>query len=117
MSVICLLCGGGTLLLVTNADGSTQLVCANHDQHIADKRGQENVTASGLARTLAQLPTLVGDARDRRGLNQREAAAEIGCSPSTLCRIESGQDCSLHVAVAVLRWLASQPEQDGDDRG
>lgn len=109
MSVGCLVCGGGAILLVT-AGGITQLVCAHHEQHVVGERRQLAATARSLAHTLTELPTLVGDARDRRGLNQREAAAEIGCSPSTLCRIESGQDCSLHVAIAVLRWLSSQPE-------
>lgn len=58
-----------------------------------------------LAEILAVLPLLLREARRQRRLSQRAAAAEIGCSYATISRIESGEDCALSNATAVLRWL------------
>lgn len=60
-----------------------------------------------LAGLLDALPVLLREARRRRRLTMREAAAEMGCSISTVCRIEAGEDCVLSNALAVLRWLGS----------
>ena len=41
-----------------------------------------------------------------RGKSLREVAAKAGVSFSTVQRIESGEDCNLSNAIALLRWLA-----------
>jgi ribosome-binding protein aMBF1 (putative translation factor) len=58
-----------------------------------------------LADVVALLPLLLREARRARGLSQRAAAKELGYSFATVSRIESGDDCMLSNAVAVLRWL------------
>jgi hypothetical protein len=72
-----------------------------------------------LVDVLGLLPVLVREARRRRRLSLRAAAAQMGVSPSTAMRIEEGQDCALSNAVAVLRWLdgavttAAEPPAEG----
>lgn len=58
-----------------------------------------------LVEVLGLLPVLLREARRVRRLSLRAAAAQVGCSPSTLQRIEEGQDCALSNAVAELGWL------------
>jgi transcriptional regulator with XRE-family HTH domain len=58
-----------------------------------------------LADVIGHLPLLLREARRARGLSQRAAAIELGCSFSTVSRMEAGQDCALSNAVAVLKWL------------
>jgi transcriptional regulator with XRE-family HTH domain len=58
-----------------------------------------------LAALVDNLPLLLREARRARGLSQRAAARELGCSFSTVSRMEAGDDCALSNAVAVLRWL------------
>lgn len=58
-----------------------------------------------LVSVLAALPLLLRETRRQRGLSSRAAARQIGCSFSTVSRIESGEDCALSNAVAILRWI------------
>jgi ribosome-binding protein aMBF1 (putative translation factor) len=58
-----------------------------------------------LAAVIGNLPLLMREARRARGLSMRAAAAEIGCSAPTIHRMESGADCALSNAAAVLLWL------------
>jgi ribosome-binding protein aMBF1 (putative translation factor) len=58
-----------------------------------------------LASVLAKLPLLLREGRRQRRLSQRAAASELGCSVSTVSRIEAGEDCALSNAMSVLRWL------------
>lgn len=60
---------------------------------------------SELADLLGHLPLLLREARRQRRLSVRAAATQLGMSFSTVSRIESGDDCVLSNAVAVLRWL------------
>lgn len=68
-----------------------------------------------LAEVIDRLPLLLREARRAHGLSVRKAAAEIGCSFSTISRMENGEDCALYNAVAVLRWLDCRPERDETD--
>lgn len=67
------------------------------------------VTYGDVAALLEDLPALLIDARRARGLNQRAAAAQIGCSQPTISHIEAGDACSLWTAARVLRWLDTPP--------
>ncbi len=58
-----------------------------------------------LAAVVGSLPLLLRETRRARGLSMRAAAAEIGCSAPTIQRIETGADCALSNATAVLLWL------------
>lgn len=44
-------------------------------------------------------------------LTVRQVAARIGCLPSTLCRIEHGEQCDSRTLAAVLRWLMEEPAE------
>ena len=70
-----------------------------------------------LADLLGHLPLLLREARRQRRLSVRAAAGQIGCSFSTISRIEAGEDCALSNAIAALRWLgpweAAEQTQDG----
>lgn len=59
-----------------------------------------------VLQVLADLPVICRETRRRKGLALRPAAAEIGCSFSTLCRIESGEDAVLSNVVDVLQWAS-----------
>ncbi|MCX5066627.1 helix-turn-helix domain-containing protein [Micromonospora lupini] len=60
---------------------------------------------SELGDVLAALPVLLRGERRRRQLSIRAAADELGCSASTISRIEAGHDCVLSITIAVLRWI------------
>jgi len=62
-----------------------------------------------LADVIASLPLLLREARRARGLSLRATAKQLGCSFSTVTRMEAGDDCALSNAVAVLRWLDQTP--------
>lgn len=62
-----------------------------------------------LAEVIASLPLLLRETRRARGLSQRAAADQLGLSFSTISRIETGGDCVLSHATAVLRWLDVRP--------
>ncbi len=68
-----------------------------------------------LADILGQLDVLARSARRMRRLTLRSAATEIGVAPSTLKRIEDGEDCAVSSAMRVLRWLGN-PVRPGDGR-
>lgn len=57
--------------------------------------------------TLAALGKLVRDKRGARRL--RDAAPEIGISPATLMRIESGRMPDVETFGKVCRWLGTDP--------
>lgn len=54
---------------------------------------------------LGHLPVLLREARRARQVSQREAGRQLGLSFATVSRIESGEDCALSSATAVLAWL------------
>lgn len=58
-----------------------------------------------MAGILDTLGVVVLNARRTQRLSARELAAKIGVSPSTICRIEAGGDCSTVSLHAVLLWL------------
>ncbi len=47
--------------------------------------------------------------RARRGQSQREVAAELGLSASTVCRVEQGQAPDLASFSKLCRWLGRDP--------
>lgn len=59
---------------------------------------------------LAALPELLRETRRARGLSLRAAGDQAGCGFNTLSRVERGMDCTLFNAVAILQWIASNPE-------
>jgi len=69
-------------------------------------------TYGEIASVLDALPFLLRETRRARRLSQRAAAKQLGCSFSTVCRMESGEDCALSNAVAVIRWLDAPPRQE-----
>lgn len=54
---------------------------------------------SDLAAVIESLPLLVREARRARGLSVRAAAAQVGCSFSTISRFENGDDVNLSNAA------------------
>jgi transcriptional regulator with XRE-family HTH domain len=63
-------------------------------------------TYAELSQVLADLPVILREGRRARRLSQRAAAAQIGCSFSTISRAEQGDDgMALSTAKAILRWL------------
>lgn len=58
-----------------------------------------------LADLLESLPFLVAETRRRKGLSIRAAAKELGCSFSTVLRIESGEDYNSRLLPDLLRWI------------
>lgn len=58
-----------------------------------------------LAGVLTALPMLLREARRARGLSIRAAASQIGCSFSTIHRIEHGEDAVMSNVSGVMRWL------------
>ena len=73
---------------------------------VAARDGYGRPTSYGeLASVLDVLPLLLRERRRQRGLSQRAAAKEIGCSFSTVSRMEIGKDGRLNTAVQVLHWL------------
>lgn len=66
-----------------------------------------------LAAVIDSLPLLLRESRRQRQLSVRAAARQLGCSFSTISRMEAGEDCALSNAVAVLRWL-DRPDETPD---
>ncbi|MFG1963147.1 helix-turn-helix domain-containing protein [Nonomuraea sp. NPDC049028] len=62
---------------------------------------------AALAGLLVDLPRLLRRAREARGLTQRAAAEQIGCSKGTVNHIEMGRGCHVSSVVLVLRWLGT----------
>jgi len=63
-------------------------------------------TYTELAAVVEQLPLLVREKRRRDGLSLREAARQLGCSFSTIGRLESGgHGWNGRLLADVLRWL------------
>jgi ribosome-binding protein aMBF1 (putative translation factor) len=74
---------------------------------------QDRSARAVLAQTLLDLPRVLHDERTRRGLSVREAAQEIGCSFSTVSRLEAGLiNTSIRGAIAVLWWLNGEDNTD-----
>lgn len=61
--------------------------------------------AATLEQLLDQLPVLLVETRAARHLSRLRVAAQIGVSPATLLRAETGR-CGLRTAILVLKWLA-----------
>jgi len=58
-----------------------------------------------MVQVLDELPIIVRNARRAKGMSQRQLAATLKLSPSTLSRIEDGREFSSVSLVAVLVWL------------
>lgn len=58
---------------------------------------------------LEALPAALKAVRLSRGIALRGVATEAGVSFSTVTRIESGEDCTVGSALALLRWMATPP--------
>lgn len=58
-----------------------------------------------LAHVLDNLGLIVRERRRGLGLSLRGAAEQIGVSPSSIMRIESGEDANTRSVAAILRWL------------
>lgn len=65
----------------------------------------DEIPLADVIDVLGLLPELVRDARERRGLSQRAAAAQIGVPFSSVSRAEAGAGLHLATAVALLRWV------------
>lgn len=63
---------------------------------------------AAVAAVLEDLPRLVRQARERRGMSAREVACRIGVGHTTVRRVEDGHGCNSTTAVALLRWLAEE---------
>lgn len=61
-----------------------------------------------LASLLDSLPLLVAETRRRKGLSIRGAARDLGCSFSTVFRIEAGEDYNSRLLPALLRWIGDE---------
>lgn len=65
----------------------------------------DRATYTELAEVIAALPALVRERRRQHGASQRDAAQEIGCSCSTVARVEAGEAINTDTLTLVLRWL------------
>lgn len=63
---------------------------------------------AAVAAVLEDLPRLVRQARERRGMSAREVACRIGVGHTTVPRVEAGNGCNTVTAIALLRWLAEE---------
>lgn len=77
--------------------------------------GEAPASYAELAEVLEHLPVIVRHTRRQRGLSLRAAARQIGTAPSTVKRIEDGEDMRLSVFLAVLRWISGTGAQIGFD--
>ena len=66
--------------------------------------GQQS-TYGEIVDVLDRLPLIVREARRQRRMSLRQMAAAVGCSFSTITRIEHGGDGNLANAILILRWL------------
>lgn len=65
---------------------------------------------AAVAAVLEDLPRLVRQARERRGMSAREVACRIGVGHTTVPRVEAGNGCNSVTAIALLRWLAEEEQ-------
>ena len=66
----------------------------------------ELTSYTDLADVVEQLPLLVREHRRRTRMSLREAGRQLGCSASTLSRLESGEHgVDTALVVRLLRWL------------
>jgi transcriptional regulator with XRE-family HTH domain len=72
---------------------------------VTTSRAADVSPSTQAAAVLAALPLLVREARRAQGLSVRAAAAQVGCSFSTISRFENGQNVTVANAVALVRWL------------
>jgi len=54
---------------------------------------------------LVNLPRLLRETREARGLSIRAAARDMGISFATVSRVEDGKDYMVSTALVVLRWI------------
>lgn len=78
---------------------------------------KDTISFGELANVLDDLPVIVLNARRGRRVSQREAAAEIGVSYSTISRIETGGEFSSTSLRALLLWLDAVPSIPSDTKG
>ena len=71
-------------------------------------RGQRLASYGELAELLEALPVAVRERRRSLGLSQREAADVLGLSPSTLSRLEAGEDFNSRALPVLLAWLGGE---------
>ena len=62
-------------------------------------------TYTQLVDVLDKLPLILREARRQRRMSLRQVASEVGCSFSTVDRIEKGNGGNLSNAVLILLWL------------
>lgn len=55
---------------------------------------------------LEHLPLILRETRRQRGVSLRACARQAGTGFTTVSRVESGEDCNLSSAMALLRWIA-----------
>jgi transcriptional regulator with XRE-family HTH domain len=65
---------------------------------------RDRIPAQAAVR-LRELPALVVAERARRGLSQRQTAAVLDLSPSTIGRVEKGQMPDVSAFLAIAGWL------------
>lgn len=66
---------------------------------------------------LANLPAMLRAELARRGMSQRDLAAEIVASPSTITRLLSKkQMCDAATLVRICAWLRVEPADFADER-
>jgi len=70
--------------------------------------GRALSTYAEIVDVLNVLPMIVREARRQHRLSLRQMAAEVGCSFSTIARIEDGNDGRVENAILILQWLDKQ---------
>lgn len=60
---------------------------------------------------LKTLAFRVSNRRFNRKIGQREAAAEIGVSLSTISRVENGKPCTIAAFEKLCGWLRARPAE------
>lgn len=68
-----------------------------------------------LVAVLKNLPLLVRETRRRRGMSLRATAEAVGCSFSTVTRVEAGEDLVLSNAVDIIEWIGLRDDLAGGD--
>jgi transcriptional regulator with XRE-family HTH domain len=58
-----------------------------------------------LIDALVNLPRLLRETREARGLSANAAGRDMGISSMTVSRIENGRDYMVSNALVVLRWV------------
>ena len=59
--------------------------------------------------TLPNIGAAIRRKRDNRRIGIREAARQLGMSPTTLCRMERGGNVQSRILIDVLNWAEALP--------